>query len=190
MYRYLIIYILETNFNSSFKIRYYTIGLYLTLTSLINTNFTKKTQMFKKLSIVLLIAIISITTYARTILLDNISPYSATSPIENTSLKDMEKAIRGACVQLKWKECKVIEPDHIEATLNVRTHSLVVNIFIPKNILLTTKLCVLTFKVENSMWSFYNFTLLPSLAEHMLPELLFPYLLKRCFLLGMLPNKD
>ena len=64
MYRYLIIYILETNFNSSFKIRYYTIGLYLTLTSLINTNFTKKTQMFKKLSIVLLIAIISITTYA------------------------------------------------------------------------------------------------------------------------------
>ena len=129
MYRYLIIYILETNFNSSFKIRYYTIGLYLTLTSLINTNFTKKTQMFKKLSIVLLIAIISITTYARTILLDNISPYSATSPIENTSLKDMEKAIRGACVQLKWKECKVIEPDHIEATLNVRTHSLVVNIY-------------------------------------------------------------
>ena len=87
MYRYLIIYILETNFNSSFKIRYYTIGLYLTLTSLINTNFTKKTQMFKKLSIVLLIAIISITTYARTILLDNISPYSATSPIENTSFK-------------------------------------------------------------------------------------------------------
>ena len=101
MYRYLIIYILETNFNSSFKIRYYTIGLYLTLTS--NTNFTKKTQMFKKLSIVLLIAIISITTYARTILLDNISPYSATSPIENTSLKDMEKAIRGACVQLKME---------------------------------------------------------------------------------------
>ena len=85
--------------------------------------------MFKKLSIVLLIAIISSTTYARTILLDNISPYSATSPIENTSLKDMGKAIRVACVQLRWKECKVIEPDHIEATLNVRTHSLVVNIY-------------------------------------------------------------
>ena len=71
---------------------------------------------------------ISSTTYARTIRLDSISPYSATSPVKDISLKDMEKAILLACIQLKWKKCEVIELAHIEAVLHVRTHKLIVDI--------------------------------------------------------------
>ena len=52
----------------------------------------------------------------------------------------MEKAIRLACVQLRWKECKVIEPDHIEATLNVRIAWLLIFIIPIKSILLSIKI--------------------------------------------------
>lgn len=78
--------------------------------------------------VVALVAVVALAACARTAPIHNVTDVPI-SPVANQAMTaaDVERAIKRAGAQLGW-QMKTVKPGLIEATLNLRTHTAVVDI--------------------------------------------------------------